>query len=880
MPTYGPYNLSDRVTTWESPAYAAGGGSHLAIGYWGGYHMRAAMRFAEPAGWDAWTSITKATLTFFISDHDHVGVRNSSIWVRRCTMAGGIWTKAAGTQSCESGYSASNTTQYDDLKPTSTEQVAFSSGTTANAQKSVDVTAHVRYYWGNRASLSVLPFIFDPNTTSDYTELWHKAGYYATLTIDYESNTPPVAPTLVAPAAGTTTADDTPTLSWTHSDPQGDPQASANVQLWDAAGTTLLATYNVVGTGSTYTIPARPRGLAYQWCVQTADAEGYGPYSAKRTFTIRALPVTTITNTRFMEYASGAARLRVKWTCSQTQTHYRVQTASPAFDSGWIAGTVQEYLLSTVNLTSGTAVSVTVSVRTDPFPLEDSDNRSFTPRHGITVHRRDLTVAPVNWGTPVIVSTVPAGASIVVEYGSSATATATPSPNTWYSSLSAVPKARYVFYRATLIPSASAGPSLDSITIKSDATTQVVDKWSVVRDTPGLSAPWSIDTGEYVYGSRSIRADVTGAGPWVCSSYGIPVRAGRSYILTGLMKSEGNSGCLFRVIDLANNVLATSPSLTATTDWFTADGRDVNRYRTPVFVAPADMTVWVALRVGGTAGSQAWFDAIKLEESTVATPWSPGALGATVIDAGGVQVDAAKGGIFRLRGSANGVRDVVELGANGLDFGGDTKLASPSAGALDMSAPTGAAGYLQVVAVAGQRAGLVAKIAGEANARTVLWGDATLQGLELGPGTAVRDTNLYRSAANQLKTDDALQVVGLLTGAAANFTGALDSAASVDGATGLFENGVRLLQPAGLRIHRGTASVVLTTVNTATLAVAFSPVFSSAPIVIVSLAAGSATMIASCESITASGFTARASRKDEATTSGTFAVTWIAIGPA
>jgi hypothetical protein len=71
-----------------------------------------------------------------------------------------------------------------------------------------------------------------------------------------------------------------------------------------------------------------------------------------------------------------------------------------------------------------------------------------------------------------------------------------------------------------------------------------------------------------------------------------------------------------------------------------------------------------------------------LEESTVATPWSPGTVGASIVDAGGVQIDGSRGGLFRYRGRDGGVRSIVEGGAKGLVFGGDTELWSPKAGTL------------------------------------------------------------------------------------------------------------------------------------------------------------------------------------------------------
>jgi hypothetical protein len=680
----------------QSPEYGAGAGDHLPVGTWSGVRYRAAMRFPIlTGGWGIATRIVSATLTFYISDFQHVGPRNSSIYVRRCVTTD-YWTEAAGSQSCESGFSAGNTTQWSDLSGISaTDQATFSSGTTPNAAKSVDVTDIVEYY--RAAGTSKIVFFFDQVSSSDYTEIWadEKTGYAAHLYIVYESDSPPTAPTLNTPAAGSTVVDNTPTFSWTHNDPQGDPQSQAEFQLYDAGGVAIGAPVNIAGTTATYTPGvALTRGTTYQFAVRTSDAvSGWGPYSTKRTFTVKALPVVTIPATRKMVFASGAPRLRVEWTCDQPQTHYRVQTAAPVYDSGWVASAAQFLVLSAVALTDNVAVNVTVSVRSDPFPLEGSASRSFTPRYGLTTHRKDLGAAPTGWGSVAVTSSVPTDATLQIEYGSSTSASATPSPNVWYTSLSSVPFARYLFWRAWFIPSSVAGPTLDKIDIPTDQTVTLVDKWGTTKDTPGLVAPYRVDPNEYVYGTRAIAADVSGAGPFSCYSYGIKVRAGRSYILTGLMRSVGNSGACIRLQDAANNVLIgggiTVPVgnmetevLTSDRDWYTADQRDTYRYKTPVWVATSDMTVYVVLRTGGTAGAKAWFDAVKLEESTVATPWSPGAVGATIVDAGGVQVDASKGGVFRLRGSAGGARDVVESDVNGLRFGGDANLYSPSANVL------------------------------------------------------------------------------------------------------------------------------------------------------------------------------------------------------
>ena len=392
-----------------------------------------------------------------------------------------------------------------------------------------------------------------------------------------------------------------------------------------------------------------------------------------------------------MEFFDHAPRLRVNWTVDQTPSEWRVLADGVEQTVGWQPGAATSYLLTAKALVDNTPVSVVVEVRTSSGTT-GSATRSFTPRFGLTTHHKDLRTAPANWGTPVITpGSQPAGASLQPEYGSHPTSAV--APTAWYTSMSDVPKERHLFWRAWFIPSATVGPTLDSINIPINTTIQLLDKWGVVRNVEGLSGGWSIAPDEAVYGTRSVTADVAGAAEQRLYSFGVRVRKGRSYILTGLMKSRGDSGAQFRLEDGAGNTLhatgiamppgpCESIRLTDTLDWFKTSEHDVHRYRTPVYVAEADASVYVVLRVGGAAGAKAWFDAIKLEESTVATPWSPAAIGATVIDAGGVQIDAFKGGVFRLKGSANGARDQVTSGPNGLVFGGDANLYSPSADLL------------------------------------------------------------------------------------------------------------------------------------------------------------------------------------------------------
>jgi hypothetical protein len=105
---------------------------------------------------------------------------------------------------------------------------------------------------------------------------------------------------------------------------------------------------------------------------------------------------------------------------------------------------------------------------------------------------------------------------------------------------------------------------------------------------------------------------------------------------------------------------------------------------------------------GTTAGDQFWVDGFKMEEGTVATAWTPGFVAdATVLDAGGIAIDGYAGGIFRMRGTTGGARDVVELGARSLVFGGDSPVYSPAVGTLQADAGLVATGGLATKTKAG-----------------------------------------------------------------------------------------------------------------------------------------------------------------------------------
>jgi hypothetical protein len=109
----------------------------------------------------------------------------------------------------------------------------------------------------------------------------------------------------------------------------------------------------------------------------------------------------------------------------------------------------------------------------------------------------------------------------------------------------------------------------------------------------------------------------------------------------------------------------------------------------------------------------------------------------------------------------------VEIPNSSGTFGGNLTLASASSLSIGAATLTRASGgglnantnYLRTGSATTDVA-YAAIISGDTSARARIYTDGQL---ELGPGNAARDTNLYRSAANTLKTDDSLIVATDLT---------------------------------------------------------------------------------------------------------------------
>jgi hypothetical protein len=667
---------------------AAGAGVHLPVGTWNGYNYRAGIRFTKPS-WSSWSLITKAELHIYVSDHAHVGVKNSTITVRK---TGSVpWTQAEGSSTCEA-LGATNTTQREHLVAISTMEKTFSSGTTANAKKVIDVTDMVRWFMAQNQN----PVFCLDGDSSNYSEFWSRSKsstYAPKLVITYDVGTgtgggttgggdtpvtyPPAAPPSGSgdPPTGSTVTSQTPTLTWQPNSVL--PVTQTEVQVLSADSSTVVWQGVLPGDGTSIVVGTElPRGHQYWWQVRQTNTDGTGPWSTPQVFMVADNPKPGDV-TKVLEFVAGSPRVRVSWTVPAGFNIARYRVTWDGFDSGWITGSANTYRSDTFSVIGvGQISNLQVHVEDTNGLQGRSDMTFFQPKYALTTHRKDLGEVPMGWGQASIDPPQQAAGQVWVEFGSSSSANQAPDSG-WFTTLGATPRAQFLFYRVWMLPGPNGeSPVVRLITISVERKSLGVDDWV-------LSADASISLAEYVYGTRSIEHDNNGN--WIVTDSAVPIRllAGRSYILTGLMKSRGDSTATIMMMDETKSVaLAQTESLHETRDWFTPDAQNTYRYASQVFVPQNDMDVYVRLATFGPAGMAAWFDAIKLEESTVATPWSPAQIGAAVLDAGGVQIDGTKGGVFRYRGRDGNIRSMVEGGVSGLVFGGDTEITSPSDGQI------------------------------------------------------------------------------------------------------------------------------------------------------------------------------------------------------
>lgn len=560
--------------------------------------------------------------------------------------------------------------------------------------------------------------------------------------VTYEaSNSAPNAPTLNDPTGGEIVASQTPTLNFTPSDPDGDNHTGYTYQVDDNSdfsspveSTEVNGTFtNAVAINRVIT-STLTRGTTSNWRVKTKDAaNGYGAYSAGTSFKIAQLPTASVTapanaqtaELYFTAGTSGNPKIKARWSYNCPDGHAQERAVIRIYaDSGGSPGS----LLNTDTYTgSGTSFDTTYAV------VENTKYHvSVQPRCSLLVEgvESSKNITRTRWArasyffdsgaTPVTLSsaadtTVGANQAIVLEY----TATGSSSePGTWYANIASAGLNRFFWHRATMFAWGSAtptSPKLNSVTWTYSANGLVLDDWTV-------ASGGTVDTGTFVYGTQSLKHATNGAGQ---SSYQvINVTEDTAIILSGRARTLGTPAAELRIMDAGGTTTLASVSIPNGADWA--------RYATPVINTGSATSVRVVCFTSAAGGSSAWFDALKAEASTVVTPWTPGFIAAaTTVDAGGLQVNALGGGVFRLRGSDAAGLSSVELGQWGLEFETDTAADEP----------------IQV------------RTNTDTNDRFHVRTDG---GLRWGSGSATPDVGLDRGAADRLDlaSGDSLRLVG------------------------------------------------------------------------------------------------------------------------
>ena len=220
--------------------------------------------------------------------------------------------------------------------------------------------------------------------------------------------------------------------------------------------------------------------------------------------------------------------------------------------------------------------------------------------------------------------------------------------------------------------------------------------------TSSPAGEWATDPSVRRYGTQSFRCSVLAGTTGDRSLYpfrrvdgdDIPVIPGTRYTFSAFVRTNGaltGGAVKLRVHPggtLGPVIIAETAGVTDTVS--DTQSNESWRRLAVTFTVPAGVTTVrpavIYVRTSGVTETF-WVDATKFEEGTVASPWTPGFVAdAVVLDAGGLAVDGLAGGLFRLRGTDGGTRDVVRLGPKGLVFGGDVEVYSSVADVLEVGA--------------------------------------------------------------------------------------------------------------------------------------------------------------------------------------------------
>ena len=354
--------------------------------------------------------------------------------------------------------------------------------------------------------------------------------------------------------------------------------------------------------------------------------------------------------------------------------------------NGLVSGTQYWWhveVTSTANLTSTATTRYPFKVRwgQDVFNFDLGASYATTAEHQTTINAAT------------------GGAQAVRLYASSSSSTVV--PTAWYSSLTAATpaSARYMWVLVRLAQNANAtgAPSVSGLDASWNSSTTQPDGWAIDAGAHTLAlspshkrfgtraAKFTVNSSPGITASGSISAYRNSPGD------GVPVSQYTVYTFSCYVYDNGDDGVGTSGIiklkvfqgDRSNAVLNSADLLVASdphTSFLAVDKEPSTgigwRRMSVTFSSGGNSVIRPAVECTNfTNGKIIFVDGALVEEGSVIRSYTPGTVNSpAVVEGMGVQVDAAAGGKMRLRGSSGLARGIVQLGANGLNFGANTPV--------------------------------------------------------------------------------------------------------------------------------------------------------------------------------------------------------------
>lgn len=685
-----------RVGTDGSLNLGAGACNHLAWGDSGSYQYQSLVKLNHD--WTDMTDVTNVQLYVRNSNEDHItrGTAGNRQFLCRPVRPTASWSPGTASHPMTS----SNAVVWGDIGDAqvnpSYEVGPFGTDDVDDSWNDFSATEMFRYW---APSTITFPggagqgntnggFRIQRNDASDKGEFWsgNKGDSYAIYAVVTYTNHGDLVVTIDDPIPESTHgamgsyATPSYTFEGTATCPEG--HSITNVTLaFDDAPTVPVpvvsdSSETIVGNDWTNTVADALLTRGTDWYAKaTATCSGgvtgtviMGPFR----YAAATVPVITGAADQVMELdiqgTETNPRAWVRWTYSDPagspQDEYRAilyadDETTVREDSGWVSSSDTYHRFDTYSgISRLTFYKFTVETRNAYGVSAGVTSMARRKANwGLYNDYKDLGSTPSSWSMGDIGSTLPTNTNIILQHSSSGTST----PGTWRCAFDDVTLAQFYHVRYWLFAwHGATTPTLSTYSIRYSSSTTTPDKYT-------LAAGASLSTSRFVLGSRSLKMVGNGT-TRITYSAAFPVRPETVYSISARAFSVGNSGGLMRVVDSGRvNELATTNALTATTT-----GQDFEVLEgTTTFLTGASQTTAVAeFIVTGLAGTECYFDCGQVEPGAVITPYKPGSVGRpVVVDMGGLQVDAAAGGTFRLRGSDGAANSVIELGTYGLDAG-------------------------------------------------------------------------------------------------------------------------------------------------------------------------------------------------------------------